>query len=100
MSSQLQYQLDEIALIHSCKNKHHRPQRLTPFPASPYWLQNILIALLSRSNATKENACQNGILESCCQCHTLHFHFPKLVWSFSVMLIKQTTISHLIMIIH
>lgn len=35
------YQLYETALIHSYKNKHHKPQRLPLFPASPYQLQNI-----------------------------------------------------------
>jgi len=58
------YQLYEIALINSYKNKHHRPQRLTLFPASPYQPQNVSIALVYISNATTENACQNGISES------------------------------------
>lgn len=39
------------ALTHGYINKHHRPQRLTLFPATPCWLQHILISLISRCSS-------------------------------------------------
>lgn len=105
------------ALTHGYINKHHRPQRLTLFPATPCWLQHILISLISRCSSRflmqlKKMPIRREFwrLLSEASFMSSSFYFPKLLQPFSVMFInwrkteelfgERKITSHLIMVIH